>query len=410
MNYAEPLVLSVSQLNRYVKARLDEDDNLYNIFLTGEISNFTRHFKTGHLYFSLKDETAAIKAVMFVSNASKLKFEPQNGLHVLVRGRVSLYEATGQYQLYVDDMQPEGIGALHLAFEQTKERLQKEGIFDASHKLPLPKFPQRIGVITSKVGAALQDILNILHRRYPLAEVVLAPARVQGEGAHLELIQAIAYLNEEEKPDVIILGRGGGSLEDLWEFNHEDLARAVYASKIPIISAVGHETDYTICDFAADLRAPTPSAAAELAVPDQAELRLHLQNQWHRMQTAIYTNLQKQKTRFTFLTTHSVLHEPVRYFDSKNMQLSTLSQRLYMTQAQRLAEEKAKLSALSAKLDALSPLAILGRGYVFAQKENHSVIQSITQLNTEENINLRFQDGSAVCVVKELQYETKTNL
>ncbi len=403
MNYAEPLILSVSQLNRYVKAKLDEDENLYNIFLTGEISNFTRHFKTGHLYFTLKDEGGAVKAVMFASNAYKLKFEPQNGLHVLVRGRVSLYEATGQYQVYVDDMQPEGLGALHLAFEQTKEKLQKQGIFDTSHKKPLPQFPKRIGVITSEVGAALQDILNILGRRYPLAEIVLAPSRVQGDGAHLELIAAIERLNRSNLVDVIILGRGGGSMEDLWEFNHEALAMAVYNSEIPIVSAVGHETDFTICDFAADLRAPTPSAAAELVVPDQFELKTALSGQFYRAQRAIAERLRAEQNRFTQLKKHSVLENKALFFDSKKMHVAMLSEKLSALQEQVFVQEKMRLSKAAAKLDALSPLSVLGRGYAIAKTDANAVLKSVKQLKAGDKVQVQLVDGTLDCVVEEIQ-------
>ena len=284
MMYNAPLVLTIAQLNRYVKSRLDADENLYNVFLVGEISNFTDHYKTGHFYFTLKDSDAQIKAVMFRQNALRVKFKPENGLKVIVRGRVSLYEAAGSYQVFVDDMQPDGVGALNLAFEQLKERLQKEGLFDEAHKKPLPRYPQRIGVITSETGAAVQDILNILGRRFPYAEVVLAPVLVQGDGAPEQMIAALQDFNRLQNADVIIIGRGGGSAEDLWAFNDENLAYAVYRSEIPVISAVGHETDFTICDFVADLRAPTPSAAAELAVPDQTELRAEILNMSYRMQ------------------------------------------------------------------------------------------------------------------------------
>ena len=253
------LVLSVSQLNRYIKMNFDADENLANIFISGEISNFTNHYRTGHLYFTLKDDSAAVRAVMFNSSAKRLKFMPEDGMKVIARGRVSVYEASGQYQLYVDDMQPDGVGALNLAYEQLKEKLQKEGLFSELHKKP---YPEKVGVITSPTGAAVRDIINVLGRRFPYAEIVFCPVLVQGDGAHLQLTDAVNLFNSERAADVIIIGRGGGSIEDLWEFNDEGLARAVYNSEIPVISAVGHETDFTICDFAADMRAPTPSAAA----------------------------------------------------------------------------------------------------------------------------------------------------
>lgn len=411
MSYQEPLILSVSQLNRYVKARMDEDENLYNVFLTGEISNFTRHFKTGHLYFTLKDASAAVKCVMFSSNAVRLKFEPQNGLHILIRGRVTLYEAAGQYQVYVDDMQPEGLGAYHLAFEQTKEKLQKLGIFDDACKKPLPKYPKRIGVITSKVGAALQDILNILNRRYPLAEVILAPVAVQGEGAHLDMIRAIEQFNRTKLVDVLILGRGGGSVEDLWEFNNEDLALAIYRSEIPIVSAVGHETDFTISDFAADLRAPTPSAAAEMVVPNQLELKSEIASMSYRLQRTLNACLTAKKSRLTVLSVKTALANPSLYFDAKKMQFSLLTRRFFELEQEFLQEEKMRLSKCAAKLDALSPLAVLGRGYAIAKTEDNTILKSTTQVNCEDSIHIQLEDGTLACAVKEiLSYEKETNL
>ena len=277
------LVLSVSQLNRYIKMNFDADENLANIFISGEISNFTNHYRTGHLYFTLKDDSSAVRAVMFNSSAKRLKFMPEDGMKVIARGRVSVYEASGQYQLYVDDMQPDGVGALNLAYEQLKEKLQKEGLFSELHKKPLPPYPEKVGVITSPTGAAVRDIINVLGRRFSYAEIVFCPVLVQGDGAHLQLTDAVNLFNSERAADVIIIGRGGGSIEDLWEFNDEGLARAVYNSEIPVISAVGHETDFTICDFVADMRAPTPSAAAELAVPDANELQYALSALKNRM-------------------------------------------------------------------------------------------------------------------------------
>ena len=340
MMYNAPLVLTVSQLNRYVKSRMDADENLYNVFLVGEISNFTNHYKTGHFYFSLKDEEAQIKAVMFRGNAAKVKFRVENGLRVIIRGRVSLYEAAGSYQVFVDDMQPDGTGALQLAFEQLKEKLQSEGLFAEAHKKPIPKYPERIGVITSETGAAIQDILNVLGRRYPLAEVILAPVLVQGEEAPNQLISAVDQFNRLNCADVLIIGRGGGSAEDLWAFNDEGLARAVYRSNIPVISAVGHETDFTICDFVADLRAPTPSAAAELAAP----------------------NIQQR-----------ILHDA-----------------------------RIRLRENAAKLQSLSPLAVLARGYTVAELPDKTVLQSVAQLKKGDSFLLQLADGKANCVVKEI--------
>lgn len=402
MMYNAPLVLSVSQLNRYVKSRMDADENLFNVFLVGEISNFTDHYKTGHFYFSLKDEEAQIKAVMFRQNALKVKFRPENGLRVIVRGRVSLYEAAGSYQVFVDDMQPDGVGALNLAFEQLKERLEREGLFDAAHKKPLPRFPERIGVITSETGAAVQDILNILGRRFPYAEVVLAPVLVQGEGAPAQLIDALQSFNAFKKVDVIILGRGGGSAEDLWAFNDEGLAYAVYRSQIPVISAVGHETDFTICDFVADLRAPTPSAAAELAVPDQMQLRAEIHTLLSRMQRTVTNNLREQRLRLEQSTQKSVLKNPNLYFDTKRMQLLAVSTQFDALEKTILHRARIRLQENAAKLQALSPLSVLARGYSVTTLADGTVVHSANQLSENTEITVQLADGKAACTVKEI--------
>lgn len=402
MMYNAPLVLSVSQLNRYVKSRMDADENLFNVFLVGEISNFTDHYKTGHFYFSLKDEEAQIKAVMFRQNALKVKFRPENGLRVIVRGRVSLYEAAGSYQVFVDDMQPDGVGALNLAFEQLKERLEREGLFDAAHKKPLPRFPERIGVITSETGAAVQDILNILGRRFPYAQVVLAPVLVQGEGAPAQLIDALQSFNAFKNVDVIILGRGGGSAEDLWAFNDERLAYAVYRSQIPVISAVGHETDFTICDFVADLRAPTPSAAAELAVPDQMQLRAEIHTLLSRMQRTVTNNLREQRLRLEQSTQKSVLKNPNVYFDTKRMQLISVSTQFDALEKTILHRARIRLQENAAKLQALSPLSVLARGYSVTTLADGTVVHSANQLSENTEITVQLADGKAACTVKEI--------
>ena len=402
MLYNAPLVLSVSQLNRYVKSKLDADENLYNVFLTGEISNFTNHYKTGHFYFTLKDEGAQVKAVMFKSNAARVKFQPQDGLRVIVRGRVSLYEAGGSYQVFVDDMQPDGAGALNLAFEQLKEKLEKAGIFDPAHKKAIPRYPQRIGVITSPTGAAIQDILKILGRRYPLAEVIFAPVLVQGEGAPEQMIAALQAFNRKSCADVLILGRGGGSAEDLWAFNDEKLAYAVYASEIPVISAVGHETDFTICDFAADLRAPTPSAAAELAVPDATEVRANVYALQNRLQRSVSSLLRNRRYAYTALTERGVLQNPSLYFDALRMRTAELYRRFEALQTGLLQKERLRLSENAAKLQSLSPLAVLARGYAVASRADGSVVRSANALQSGETLRLRFADGTASCVVNEI--------
>ena len=402
MMYNAPLVLSVSQLNRYVKSRMDADENLYNVFLVGEISNFTDHYKTGHYYFSLKDENAQIKAVMFRQNAIKLKFRPENGLKVIVRGRVSLYESAGSYQVFVDDMQPDGVGALNLAFEQLKERLEQEGLFEAAHKKPLPRYPKRIGVITSETGAAVQDILQILGRRFPYAEVVLAPVLVQGDGAPAQMVEALDTLNTLHNIDVIIIGRGGGSAEDLWAFNDEQLAYAVYRSKIPVISAVGHETDFTICDFVADLRAPTPSAAAELAVPDQTELRAELYGMLYRLQQSVTTGVREQRLQLERLLQNSTLANPQTFFDTKRMHLLAQTTQFAHFENDILHRARVRLQENAAKLQALSPLAVLARGYSVTMQTDGTVITSTEQISVNDNVNIQFQNGKAICTVKEI--------
>ena len=402
MNYNDPLIITVGQLNRYVKSLLDADENLYNLYLVGEISNFTDHYKSGHFYFSLKDEDAQIKAVMFRNNASRVRFCVENGMRVIVRGRVSMYEAAGQYQIFVDDMQPDGVGALNLAFEQLKEKLQKEGLFDAAHKKPIPKMPKRVGVITSATGAAVQDILNILGRRFPLAEVVLASVLVQGEGAHEQLIAAIQEFNRNKCADVLIIGRGGGSTEDLWEFNNEDLARAVYASKIPVISAVGHETDFTICDFVADLRAPTPSAAAELAVPEQSEVQSYLDSLQNRLLRAISLKLSDERYRLSSLTEKGVFSTPALYFDNLRMRLMSTTNRFFSVQQKTMQEERLRLRENASKLQSLSPLSVLARGYSVTSTEGGAIVKSKTQLSIGADVEIHLADGSARCQVKEI--------
>lgn len=337
-------VLEVSQLNRYVKSLLESDRVLSGLMIRGEISNFTRHYKSGHLYFTLKDAQAAIKAVMFRSSAQGLRFAPDNGMSVIVSGYVSLYEQGGSYQLYVTDMQPDGLGALYLAFEQRKARLEGEGLFDSARKRPLPRFPATIGIVTSAGAAALQDILNILSRRWPCARVVLAQAQVQGDGAEKTLIAALRDLNERAKCDVIIIGRGGGSIEDLWAFNDEKLAREIAASPTPVISAVGHETDFTIADFAADVRAPTPSAAAELAAPDLGEVRQWLDNLSHNCLNLLRRRLQMQEYRLR--TAKAGIQAPELLLKACEQKLNLYRQTLPLSLNRRIEHEASRLNAV----------------------------------------------------------------
>ncbi len=399
---ARPVVLTVSQLNRYVKSVLDEDANLNCIFMVGEISNFTNHYRTGHLYFTLKDAASAVKAVMFRGNASRLRFMPDNGMSVIIRGRVSVFEATGQYQVYVDDMQPDGVGALSLAYEQLKEKLAGEGLFDASHKKPIPQYPQKIGVITSPTGAAVRDILNILKRRFKPAEVVFYPAQVQGENAVPQLVEGIREMNRQSCADVIIIGRGGGSIEDLWAFNSEELARAVYESDIPVISAVGHETDFTICDFVADLRAPTPSAAAELAVPDEDEQRVYVNSLFTKLYTLVSSEIDRSRDKLNFLCSKECFRDPLRSLDVKRMYLDKLSNDLTSLEGRNIETNKLKLLSLTEKLSAVNPVNVLLRGYSAVYKDG-KIINSKNKIKSGDDIKVTFSDGSAVCTVKEIE-------
>lgn len=396
------LVLSVSQLNRYIKMNFDADENLANIFISGEISNFTNHYRTGHLYFTLKDDSAAVRAVMFNSSAKRLKFMPEDGMKVIARGRVSVYEASGQYQLYVDDMQPDGVGALNLAYEQLKEKLQKEGLFSELHKKPLPPYPEKVGVITSPTGAAVRDIINVLGRRFPYAEIVFCPVLVQGEGAHLQLTDAVNLFNSERAADVIIIGRGGGSIEDLWEFNDEELARAVYNSEIPVISAVGHETDFTICDFVADMRAPTPSAAAELAVPDANELQYALSALKNRMFLNVSSGIADRRSRLEYLTSKGALKSPDEMLSNRSQRLDTAFSKMLSSYENRIGGKKVEFISAATALSKLDPMSVLMRGFAFVSDKNGKNVYSSQALAKGDKINVRFHDGSAVCEVKEI--------
>lgn len=387
--------LTVSQVNFFVKSLLESDGRLNDILVMGEISNFTDHYRSGHLYFSLKDEKSVLKAVMFSGAARRLKFRPADGMKVIIRGRVSVYEPSGQYQLYAEDLQPAGIGALSVAFEQLKSRLEQEGLFDPAHKRPLPRYPQRIGVITSPTGAAVRDILQITARRWPVAEIVFSPVLVQGEGAPAQLIEAIWDMNRKGACDVIIIGRGGGSLEDLWAFNDEGLARAVYGSEIPVVSAVGHETDFTICDFAADLRAPTPSAAAELSTPDIREERqriLSFHNYFHEKARETVEYLRQS---MDLLIQNTTLREPEYLLAPWKQELGALFGHALGAVGEKLEQEGRKLSLLSGRLDALSPLKVLSRGYSVVTDEKGRIVRDAGQLVPGNQVTLRLAEGQA---------------
>ena len=393
-------VLTVSQLNFYIKSLLDNDKNLSSVYLKAEISNFTDHYRTGHLYMSLKDEKCTVKAVMFAGNASRLKFRPEDGMTVLVRGYVSVYNISGQYQFYIEDMQPDGIGALSMAFEQLKRKLKEEGLFDPEHKQPLPLLPKRIGVITSPTGAAVQDICRILKRRYPIGEIIMCPVLVQGENAAAQLTAAVKRFNKLKCADVVIIGRGGGSMEDLWAFNDEGLAREIYHSKIPVVSGVGHETDFTICDFVADVRASTPSAAAELVSPEDGALYGNLEYYQRKIISAVKNRITLEKNRLDSITSSSVLRSPEEIIRDKQIQLDFLTSQLKSAYKNCLSDKTSKFYSLTSKLDALSPLRVLSRGYAIAS-ENGNVISSVEKIKIGSKINIKFADGSADCTVME---------
>ena len=400
MTDAHPVIYTVSQLNGYVKSIFENDDNLRYVYLCGEISNFTNH-RTGHLYFTLKDENSTIRAVMFSRNADRLRFLPQNSMKVIVFGRVSVYEPSGQYQFYVENMQPDGVGALAMAFEQLKEKLFNEGLFDAAHKKPIPLYPEKIGVITSPTGAAVEDIRNILSRRFKYSSVFLYPALVQGDGAEEDLCKGIRYFNKKHAVDVIIIGRGGGSQEDLWAFNSEKLAREVYASEIPVISAVGHETDYTIIDFVSDLRAETPSAAAEYAVPDSNEQLIYLESVKNSLATLVRIKLGKEKQRLDRMNSAQILKAPLRSVEIRQLKLDSLFESLIAIQQNRLKNMRTVLSSDAARLNALSPLNTISRGYSVTFKDG-KIIKSVADINKGDSLRLRLSDGEAACTVEEI--------
>ena len=396
-------VVTVGQLNRYVRMILERDEKLAEIYISGEISNFTHHYQSGHMYMSLKDENAVVKAVMFRGHASKLVFKPENGMKVIVRARVSLYEAGGTFQIYIEEMQPDGVGALQIAFEQLKKKLEAEGLFDDSRKKALPPYPMRVGVITSPTGAAVRDIFNVLGRRFPLARVVFCPVLVQGEGAAASVASAIERFSTMGAADVLIVGRGGGSIEDLWAFNVEEVARAVAASVIPIISAVGHETDFTICDFVADLRAPTPSAAAELAVPDALRLTAAVDTLHGRLINGCRARIEACARDLELLKNRRCLSAPQYYTEEQAMRLDMLTRRFASAAKQMHGEADRRLAAAASKLDALSPLAVLGRGYAIGYDADGQVLDSITRTRVGDVVSLRVTDGTVRCSVNSIE-------
>ena len=398
-----PSVLTVTQLNRYVKNVLEGDFRLKDMLIRGEISNFTDHYKSGHFYFTLKEGDCAIKAVMFASYAKNVPFRPKNGMAVIVRGSVSLYERDGSYQLYVYDMQPEGKGSLQLAYEQLLQKLKSEGLFDEERKRPIPRFPERVGLITSDTGAALHDMLNIITRRYPPAQLILHPALVQGKSAPASLIRALDYFNRNHSCDVIIIGRGGGSLEDLWAFNDENLVRAVAASEIPVISAVGHETDVTLCDFAADLRAPTPSAAAELAVPDASMLLKQIQRREQELQNLMQYKLFAARQYFDSVMQRESLKNSKVYLEEKRRRLSEHQAFLQNDMAHRLNNCREQLAAKSEQLSLLNPWNQLQRGWSLTENAAGQRLSSVTQTASGQMLITTLSDGQIVSRVESVK-------
>ena len=401
---ADKLTYTVSQLNNYVKTMIDSDPCLTYIYVVGEISNFTNHYKTGHFYLTLKDSSCAIKAVMFRSNAARIKFEPQNGMKVICRGRASLFERDGSFQFYIDEMQPDGAGALQVAFEQLCEKLKNEGLFDEAHKKPIPKFPERIAVITSPTGAAVQDIKNVISRRCPCVEVVMCPVLVQGDGAAAQLCEAVEKVNELNCADVIIIGRGGGSIEDLWAFNDETLARIIFNSNIPVISAVGHEIDFTVCDFVSDLRAPTPSAGAELAVPDINDVRFMLSRLEGGVLSAYGNRISNLRLRVKLSAESYVLKNPENYIFALREKLNLDSTKMKSSFSNRLSESREAFAALCAKLDAMSPLATIARGYSVTYVDKKP-IKSVDEVNLNDCLNVKLVDGVINCTVNNVSKE-----
>jgi len=393
-------VLSVSQLNQYIKGWMDQDELLSGVLIRGEISNY-KLYPSGHHYFTLKDGQSALRCVMFRSDAVRMRFRPENGMQVIAAGRITVFPRDGQYQLYCVQLTPEGAGDLQLAFERLKEKLGREGLFAEEHKKPLPKFPKRIALVTSPAGAAVRDMLRILNARWPQTEALVVPVRVQGEESAEEIAAAIDYVNYYELADLIITGRGGGSAEDLWAFNEEVVARAIFRSEIPVVSAVGHEPDVTISDFVADLRAATPSNAAELAVPDREELAAALAHLERRLERGIEQPLSAAQAKLERFRKSRVLSDPAAYVEERRMLLDIQSRRMLHGLEQTLAGEQVRFGRLAASLDALSPLKVLGRGYAIARKENGEVLTTPEQVEAGQVIGLRLRDGSLLCRVEE---------
>lgn len=388
----EQKILSVSQVNHYIQTIMDRDPNLMQIAVRGEVSNY-KMYPSGHHYFTVKDDSSALKCVMFRGNAMRLKFRPESGMKIIAVGKISVYPRDGAYQLYCTDLIQDGVGDLYVAFEQLKAKLAAQGLFESDHKKPLPAYPGTIGVVTSSAGAAVHDILRILKKRYPLSRVRLLPVRVQGAEAPGEIAEAISYANEHHLADLLIVGRGGGSIEDLWAFNDERVARAIYYSEIPIISAVGHEPDVTISDYVADVRAATPSNAAELAVPDQDILRQNLDSSISRMYSAMAQRIASLRRHYKTIVTSPVLTSPYRYVETKKNALNHLKSRLLSAQSLSVNKRKQRYLMYVGKLDAMSPLKVLSRGYAMVQGTPDSIVRSIHQVKNGDHLDIYVSDG-----------------
>ena len=384
---------SVTQINEYIKMTLESNPVLRDVWLRGEISNFKSNYSSGHMYFSLKDEGSSIRAVMFRSYSSRLKFRPESGMRVMAHGKISTYTVSGDYQIIIDDMQPDGAGSLAIAFEQLKARLSAEGLFDAARKKPIPPFAQSVGVITSASGAALHDVINVSGRRCPSTRIVIYPAYVQGELAPRSLAGGIKFFNEKHPVDVIIIGRGGGSAEDLWCFNDENLARVIASSNIPVISAVGHETDFTICDFVSDLRAPTPSAAAEIAFPDTRETRSRIAHLRHKADVSMSRRLYLLESRIDSLRKSAELHSPVRVLDEKSARLIRMTERLDVLGKGTIDRADNRFRMLCARLEGVNPLSVLSHGYAMVEDERGRIISSVGDTKVGETVEIGLSDG-----------------
>lgn len=389
--------ITVTELNRYIKDKVDGDEYLNNVLVKGEISNFKNHY-TGHMYFTLKDDNSLIKCIMFKSFAQNLKFMPKDGMKVMAFGTVSVFERDGVYQIYCKAIQEDGMGSLYMAYEELKKKLEKEGLFDISNKKKLPYMPKIVGVLTSQTGSVIRDIINVSTRRNPNVYIRLFPVPVQGEGAALKIAEAIKYMNDNKLADVLILARGGGSLEDLWPFNEEIVARAIYESELPIVSAVGHETDFTIADFVADLRAPTPSAAAELAVPDTEEIKIKLSNYNNRFKLALRKKLELMKLKYEKCMATRAFKEPLQNINEQYIKIDMLVKNMQNSIVSKLKDSKSQASKTISKLDTLSPLKTLTRGYCIAQIEN-KIIKSANDLNKDDKIELKFIDGQKIAKI-----------